>query len=92
MAVGRLKIRNLNLILVFRHKWERHGDALKDFKQYSMFRKWELGFWFEKTRMLGVKGFMKPNHHMVGMYILGINLLICKAWVEWDINGLHLGE
>jgi hypothetical protein len=85
MVIGRLKIKKLNVVFVFRHRWESTEDPF-------MFKCWELGFWFKPSRMLGVKGFTKPKHHLVNMYMLGINLLVCKAWVEWDINGLHFGE
>jgi hypothetical protein len=92
MAIGRLKIGKLNVMFVFRHRWERKDDPYKDFQTISMFREWELGFWFKPSKMIGVKGFTNPKHHLVNMYMLGINLLVCKAWVEWDINGLHIKE
>jgi hypothetical protein len=92
MAIGKLKIGKLNVIFVFRHRWEKGGDPYKDFKTATMFREWELGLWFKKNKMIGIKGFTKPNTHLVNTYMLGINLLVCKAWVDWDINGLHIEE
>jgi hypothetical protein len=89
MAIGRLKIKKLNIMFIFRHRWERKDDPYKDFQTVSMFREWKLGFWFKPSKMLGVKGF---TMHLVNMYMLGIDLLVCRAWVEWDVNGLHLEE
>ena len=92
MAVGKLKIGKLNISFVFRHRFEKPDDIFENFRHNTEFREWELGFWFRKRKMLGVKGFTKPNHHLVNSYIVGINLLICKAWVEWNINGLEIDE
>ena len=92
MAIGRIKIGKLNVMFIFRHKWEKRDNTHKDYQTISMYREWELGIWFRPSKMLGVKGFTNSKHHLVNMYMLGINLLVCKAWIAWDINGLHFSE
>jgi hypothetical protein len=43
--------------------------------------------------MVGRNDFTNPKRwedNLVNSYMLGIDLLIIKSWIEWDINGMHL--
>lgn len=95
MALGRFKIGQTTFTFVFRHRFEPANDYdyIGKFKYHSEFRDWELGMWFRKTKMVGKKNFKHPNewkHNLVDSRMLGINLLICKAWVEWNRGGMHI--
>jgi hypothetical protein len=93
MAVGHLKIGRLNLTFVFRHRFETPDEVIGKFRYRSEFRKWELGLWFRHTKMVGVKEFRNPKkwpNYLVDSYMIGINLLLCKAWVDWNIGGMEL--
>ena len=84
----RFKIKRLNIIVVFRHKWDE-TDSLN----WSEFRNYELGLFFRKDKIVGNKGFKNPknwNNNLVGSYMFGIKLLICKMWIAIDYNGTHL--
>ena len=83
----RLRILGLNILFVFRHKW----DNPKRHRTYDyMFRNYELGIWFKKCRIVGKKDFRNPKawaNNMVNDYTFGINLLVCKFWVSVNYNG-----
>jgi len=75
----RKKIFGINLLFVFRHIWENveGGRFLSEFREYS------LGIWFKRNKLVGSSG-------SVNCYIIGVNLLICKMWISFDIGGLRL--
>lgn len=73
--------------LVFRHRWEKGGiDNYTAFKMKSNF---ELGLWLKTYKAVGdVKGTLKfifSDENSVRGYMFGINLIVCKLWV--DISG-----
>jgi len=93
MAIKQFKINKLNLTFVFRHRFEKPDEVIGKFRYRSEFRKWELGIWFRANKMVSIKHFKNPDnwkHNMVNTYMLGINLLLCKAWVDWNIDGMVL--
>lgn len=88
--VKRINILGLNVVFVFRHKWDR---GTKKNKINSEFKDYRIGFWFRKSKIVGRKHFSNPKkwkNNSVNSFMLGINLLICKVWVELDFNGKHL--
>lgn len=87
----RFKIGGLNISLVFRHRFEKDERGKKNWDR--TFTRWELGLWFRKTKMVGVKDFTQPKKwgdNLVGSYMLGLDMLIFKTWVSWDYKGMHL--
>lgn len=81
-------IRKTNITLVFRHRWENEKQIWK-----KPFPKYELGLWFKKNIIVGSKNFSSPtewskNH--VNSYMLGLEFLLGRAWIEWDKDGMHL--
>jgi hypothetical protein len=88
----RFKIGKCNILLVFRHRLEK-GERKKK-RWDSVFKgEWRLGIWLKRNKMVGMKDFTNPKKwgdNLVNSYMLGIDLLIIKAWVSWDINGMHL--
>ena len=85
--IKHIKIGKCNITLVLRHRFEKKRRFDRTFT------KWEIGLWFKKDKMVGVNSFDKPenwkNNH-VNSYMLGVNLLLFKAWINWDFNGMHL--
>ena len=79
------KVLNCNITFVFRHKWENYQHKyLNEFKDY------ELGVWFRKAKIVSNKDFNQPKNwskNVVGNYMFGIRLLVCKMWVSFNING-----
>jgi hypothetical protein len=82
MAIKRVNIGKTNFIFVFRHRFEKpHEDRLLD--SFTIWREWELGFFFRRFQVVGKRNFNKPNEwkkNLVYEYMFGINLLWCKAW------------
>jgi len=92
MAVGKVKIFKLEFTFVFRHRYEKE-DENKLLHSLTMWREWELGLFYKKNRIVGKKNFNKVkewNNNLVNQYMLGINLLICKAWFTVHKGGMTL--
>lgn len=92
MALKRIKLGKTNFVFVFRHRFEKASEnRLLD--SFTLWREWELGFWFRRMQIVGKKNFHKPsewkNNH-VYMYMLGVNLLWCKAWFTVDKGGANI--
>ena len=82
MAVGHLNILGLDFTFVFRHRYEKDGES-KLLDKFTMWNDWKLGFFFKRMKVVGKKNFNKPEEwskNTVYEYMLGVNLLICKAW------------
>ena len=87
--VKHVKVKEFNILFVFRHKWEKKKELLNSID----FRKYELGVFFEKTKVVSKNGFSNPkNWKLVPSFMLGVNLLVCKFWITIDYNVMHLGE
>jgi hypothetical protein len=87
--VRRLKIGQIKLTFVFRHKW----DIKNEIRYNSEFRDYRIGLWFKKSRIVGSKNFNKPKewgNNLVNDYMIGVNLIICKAWVSFNRGGKSL--
>lgn len=84
--IKKFKIKQLNVTLVLRHRFER----LTPFD--PIFKRWELGIWFRKSRIVSRKEFTKPNKwgdNLVGSYMVGIEFMIGRAWIEFNKNGME---
>lgn len=85
--IKRIKIGRLNICLVLRHRFEKQ-------RRFSRtFTRWEIGVWCKKDRMVGVSRFSDPTewkNNLVNSYMLGIELLLFRAWINWDFGGAHI--
>lgn len=82
----KFKIKNFNVLLVFRHKW----DKLEKTRYGSYFNSYILGFFYKKNKIVGNNNFNKPEEwgkNTVNDYMIGINLIVCKAWISFNNNG-----
>jgi hypothetical protein len=83
-----LNIGKLNLIFVFKHKWEKEQQRI-----YSEFNTKQLGLFWRKDMVVGrrKKGkAMFDSDNLVPSYLFGINLVVCKFWLNLDINSLNI--
>jgi hypothetical protein len=58
-----------------------------------MFNTKELGLFWRKDMSVGrrKKGkAMFDSDNLVPSYMIGVNLIVCKFWVTFDINVLHI--
>lgn len=87
--VKSIKIGQANLTFVFRHKWDKESK-----ERYSMeFREYRIGLWCRKRKIVGVKEFKQPSRwhkNLVGSYMVGIDLIVCKVWVSFNKGGMSL--
>ena len=85
--IGEFKIGRCNISLVFAYRFEKQ-------KRFDRtFTRWEVGLWYKKNKIVGRNNFNKPNEwgdNLVNSYMLGIELLLFRAWINWDFNGMHL--
>lgn len=87
--VRRLKICGINFTFVFRHKWDSKDERWFN----SEFRDYRLGLWFKRSKIVGSNNFNKPEEwddNLVNDYMIGVNLIICKAWVSFNRGGKFL--
>lgn len=91
--VGRLNIFGYNFTFVFRHRYEKKKDETDVWDTLITWQDWRLGFWFKRYQIVGKKDFNKPKewkNNLVYEYMIGINLLWCKAWVTFSKGGMHI--
>ena len=86
----RLKLGGVKITFVFRHRFEKY----RTWTDRSEWKNWELGFWFRRSMMVGIKkkgksAFGKDN--LVPEYMVGLNLLVIKFWVTVSRNVLTFG-
>jgi hypothetical protein len=83
--IRKLTISGLEFTFVFRHRWDIKSKIIFDLE----FRKYRIGLWFDRQKVVGVKNFNNPKewgNNLVNEYTIGIDLVICKAWVSFN-NG-----
>ena len=78
------------MTFVLRHRWEK-DKGLINYEVWDMRKRFKLGIWFERSKILGpVKkgkdrsetvGNTFNNSNLVNNYIIGLNLIICKTWM-----------
>lgn len=74
-----IKILRFNIMFVFRYK----NDQFDKQKLISEFKRYKIGFWFSRERIVDFsykqKG-KKFGELMISDYMFGCNLLLCKFW------------
>jgi len=86
------KILGLEFDFVYRYRFAKNSNESL-LNSFTIWRNWELGFFFKRCQIVGRKNFNKPkewsmNH--VYMYTFGINLLIWKMWFTVNNGGMTL--
>jgi hypothetical protein len=81
-----IKIKKLIISLVFRHKYEKNQSFLD---KTSLWKTYNLGLWYRKDIIVGQKNFNNPKlwkYNYVNNYMIGIDLILCKAWLSINYN------
>ena len=85
------KIGKIEFKYVFKHRFEK--DREKELFS-SVWRKWELGIW-GKTHQAVAKKHHKVvsdwGKNSVNVYMIGIELLWCRMWLEFSKELLRIG-
>lgn len=83
-----INIKNLNLLFVFQHYWEKSevmGITTR------VFREQRLGIFFKKSKI--VAEFKKENEKIIpklkNNFVFGIDLLLIKGWISFDFGGKY---
>jgi len=87
--IGRIRTKWFKANFVLRHRWEKDSDSILNYEAHRMKTNFNLGIWLRTYRAVGkAKGpisfiFSSKNH--VRGYMLGLDLIVCKVWI--DISG-----
>lgn len=79
------------MVGVIRHRWEKRERPLDN---YTMWRDWRVGFWFKKSKAVGSKNFKNPSkwgENLRNTYMIGLDFLFVKMWVDVSYGVMHLG-
>jgi len=90
--VGHINVFGLNFTFVFRHRYEKDEENIL-LNKFTMWNKWELGFFFKHSKIVGKRRFSVPKewkNNLVSEYMFGINLLICKIWFTVSRGAMKL--
>jgi len=88
--VKNIKILNTRMTFVLRHRWEK-DKGLTNYTVWEMRKRFKLGMWFERQKIVGPVRKGKDRNETVGntfndsnlvnQYMIGLNLIVCKAWM-----------
>jgi hypothetical protein len=91
MAIKSFYIGRLRITLVGKYRYYKKEKSPLDL--FMDWREWELGIWFKKNLAVGKKDFKHPEKwkdNFVNDYMLGINLLIIKGWINWNVGAMQI--
>jgi hypothetical protein len=99
LMVARTKIGPFRASWVLRHRWEagaKDGVLGDNYEGHKLRNEFQLGIWAKKNKVVGVvkrksdgkadvsKTFGSTN--LVNSYMIGMNLIVCKVWVDFTFN------
>ena len=98
MKIKRIKLKGFRASFVLRHRWEK-GDGIDNYTATQMRTDWQLGIWVKRYQAVGrvrlpknvwvrdevvKETFSKSN--LVNNYMIGLNLIVCKVWVDFTFK------
>jgi hypothetical protein len=95
--IARTKIGSFRATWVLRHRWEEGSKSiLENYDAHQIRKNWQLGIWFKQSKAVGRKRAGKNNDdsikktfgsdNLVNCYMIGLNLIIAKVWVDFKFN------
>jgi hypothetical protein len=95
--IARTRIGSFKATWVLRHRWEEGSDSiLENYEANDIRRKWSLGIWAKRSRAVGRTKAGKDNAdtikktfgegNLVNCYMIGLNLIVAKVWVDFKFN------
>jgi hypothetical protein len=95
--IARTRIGSFRATWVLRHRWEKGSDSiLENYSAHDIRTNWSLGIWAKRSMAVGVtkrgkdksetikKTFESGN--LVNCYMIGLNLIVAKVWVEFKFS------
>jgi len=86
--IKKLKLGKLSITFVFRHRFEK-SDLLSRME----WRMWQLGLFYRHSNIVGRNNFKNPSqwkNNLVENHMFGVELLLCKFWIDVHYNGMEL--
>ena len=84
--IYKIKTKWFKARFIFRHRWEKSTNS---YDSLRIKNNYELGLWLKTYKAVGnTKGTLKfifSDGNSAKGYMLGLNLIVCKMWV--DISG-----
>jgi hypothetical protein len=88
------QIGKFRIAFVFHYRFEKQEDEAQEYIfRLTHFRDWRISIWFKRSKIVGMKNFRNPkewNKHLVGNYMIGVDLLIITFWVSFDYGGMYM--
>ena len=95
--IARTKIGSFRATWVLRHRWEEGSRSiLQNYDANNIRTNWQLGIWAKRSRAVGPKRSGKDNadtvkktfgsSNLVNCYMIGLNLIVAKVWVDFRFN------
>lgn len=95
--IAKTKIGSLRATWVVRHRWEEGSNSiLQNYDANNIRTNWQLGIWAKRSRAVGRKRVGKDNSdiikktfeagNIVNCYMVGLNLIVAKVWVDFRFN------
>lgn len=94
--LAKTKIGRFRATWVLRHRWEsgaKEGILGSNYEAHKIRTEFQLGIWAKKSKAVGTikrsqngkcdtsKTFKSDN--LVNNYMIGLNLIVCKVWVDF---------
>lgn len=79
-------IKKFNFIFVFENILNKKGLISRINPKYS------LGIWYKRNKIVSNTKFNTPDewsNNLINSYMIGIDLIIFKTWINFDYNGKH---
>lgn len=83
------KIFGIEITFVFRHRFDAKSKEPYD----TDFMFYRLGLFAKKNQLVSSVGFSAPHdwhNNLVNEYMVGIDLLFCKAWVRFSRGAMTI--
>jgi hypothetical protein len=95
--IAKTKIGSFRATWVVRHRWEEGSESiLQNYDAHQIRKNWQLGIWFKRSRAVGRKRVGKDNAdsikktfgegNIVNCYMVGLNLIVAKVWVDFNFR------
>jgi hypothetical protein len=95
--IARTKIGGFRATWVLRHRWEDGSKSiLENYEAHRIRTNWQLGIWFNRSKAVGPRRAGKDNSdsikktfgsdNLVNCYMIGLNLIVAKVWVDFKFS------
>jgi hypothetical protein len=97
--IAKTRVGRFRASWVLRHRWEKgakDGILGDNYEGHKLRTNWQLGIWAKRDKVIGPVKRKKDGtsdinktfggNNLVNNYMIGLNLIICKVWVDFTFN------